>query len=117
MKRVIAFVLALLGLVLTLLIIIGAAIDIASFDRTKGGYEPPYTGYTGQPIDWDEADLTKTGVARRGYVLHTLLNCTSGLISFEIFRQQIPFRKVSERAIVVHKPREACAARGFKPEF
>ena len=45
MKKTIVFVFAGLGLALTLLIIIGAAIDIASFDRTRGGYEPPYTGY------------------------------------------------------------------------
>ena len=66
MKKTIVFVFAALGLALTLLIIIGAAIDITSFDRTRGGYEPPYTGYTGQPIDWDESDVTKTGVVRRG---------------------------------------------------
>ena len=117
MKKTIVFVFAALGLALTLLIIIGAAIDIASFDRTRGGYEPPYTGYTGQPIDWDEGDVTKTGVVRRGYVLHTLFNCTSGMISVEIFGQRIPFRKVSERGIIVHKPREACAEREFTPEF
>ena len=117
MKNILVFVFAGLGLVLTLLILIGAVIDIASFDRTRGGYEPPYTAYTGQPIDWDEADVTKTGVVRRGYVLHTLFNCTSGMISFEIFRQQIRFRKVSERGIMVHKPRRACMERGFRPEF
>ena len=117
MKKILVFVFAALGLVLTLLIIIGAAIDIATFDRTRGGYEPPYTGYTGQPIDWAEIDVTKTGMARRGYVLNTLFNCTSGTISAEIFGQEIPFRKVSERGIVVHKPREACIERGFQPEF
>ena len=50
MKKIILFIFAALGLVLTLLIIIGAAIDIATFDRTRGGYEPPYTGYTGQRL-------------------------------------------------------------------
>lgn len=117
MKKIIVFVFAGLGLVLTLLIIMGAAIDIASFDRTRGGYEPPYTGYTGQPVDWDAADVTKTGVVRRGYVLHTLFNCTSGMISVEIFGQEIPFRKVSARGIIVHKPRQACTERGFQPKF
>ncbi len=102
---------------LTLLLIGGAVIDLASFDRTRGGYEPPYTAYTGQPIDWDRADVTKTGVVRRGYVLHTLFNCTTGMISFEIFGQQVRFRKVSQRGIIVHKPREACMERGFRPEF
>jgi hypothetical protein len=27
------------------------------------------------------------------------------------------FRQVSERAIAVHKPREACRAAGFQPRF
>ena len=110
MKKILVFVFAALGLVLTLLVIIGAAIDIATFDRTRGGY-------TGQPVDWAEIDVTKTGMARRGYVLNTLFSCTSGTISAEIFGQEIPFRKVSERGIVVHKPREACIERGFQPEF
>ena len=104
-------------MVLTLLIIIGAASDIATFDRTRGGYEPPYTGHTGQPIDWDEIDVTKTGMARRGHILNTLFDCTSGMLSFEIFGQESPFRKVSERRIVVHKPREVCIERGFQPDF
>lgn len=117
MRNVIVRGFAGLGLALALLVIIGAALDMASFDGTKGGYEPPYTDYTGEPINWDDCDVTETGMVRRGYVVHTLLHCTSSMISFEIFRQEIPFRKVSERGVVVHKPREACIARGFAPEF
>ncbi|WP_156323868.1 hypothetical protein [Bacillus sp. JCM 19034] len=45
------------------------------------------------------------------------LNCTTGMISFELYNQNIDYRVVSERAIVVHKPREACMERGFSPEF
>ena len=117
MKRILVFVFTGLGIVLTFLIVVGVVIDLAAFDRTRGGYEPPHTAYTGQPINWDEADVTKTGVVRRGYVLHALFDCTSGMISFEIFGQQIQFRKVSQRGIIVHKPREACMERGFRPEF
>lgn len=117
MKKLLVYAFAGLGLILTLLLIIGVVIDLASFDRTRGGYEPPYTAYTGQPTDWDKADVTQTGVVRRGYVLHTLFNCTTGMISFEIFGQQVEFRKVSQRGIIVHKPREACMERGFRPDF
>ena len=33
--------------VMLVLLVAGVAVDFLSFDRTKGGYEPPYTGYTG----------------------------------------------------------------------
>lgn len=117
MKKAFIFIFTGLGLVLTLFIIIGAAADFASFDRTKGGYEPPYEGYTGELVNWDEGDLTKTGMGRRGRVINTLFNCTTGMITFEIYGKEIEFRKVSERGIKVHKPREACMERGFQPEF
>ena len=48
MKKAFIFIFTGLGLVLTFLLIIGATNDFASFDRTKGGYEPPYEGYTGR---------------------------------------------------------------------
>ena len=54
-------------------------------DHTKGGYELPYVGVTGDPIDWDSMDLTSTGLVRRGYVLNFLVNGTTGMISLELF--------------------------------
>ena len=108
---------AAVGLAATALIVGGIAADFSSFDRTQDGYDPPYTGWTGETIDWQTGDFTTAGFVRRGYIIDTLLDCTSGLITFDIFRQHIPFRKVSERAIIVHKPREACLERGFAPEF
>lgn len=106
-----------LGALLTGLLLTGLFLDFASFDRTKGGYEAPYTGYTGEPTDWSIADLTATGMARRGYVVTLLVNCTTGMISVEVFKQQFDFRVFSPRAIAVHKPREACRERGFEPQF
>jgi hypothetical protein len=41
----------------------------------------------------------------------------TGMISFEIYGQVIPFRPFSPRALAVHQPREACIARGFSPTF
>ncbi len=106
-----------LGVMWTGLIMIGLIADFASFDRTKGGYEPPYTGYTGAPTDWSVADRTAQGMARRGFVTTMLVNCTTGMIGVEVFKQEINFRVFSPRALAVHKPREACRERGFDPKF
>lgn len=108
---------AVLGAALAALIVAGLVLDVQALDQTRGGYEPPYTDYTGMPIDWDALDVTATGMAYRGRVVNILVNCTSGMMSFEIFKAEIPFRKFSPRALVVHRPREACEQRGFAPEF
>ncbi len=107
---------ALAGLGVTALII-GAAIDICGFDRTRGGYEPPFDDWTGTPIDWSEVTTTPTGMLREGFVIDFLADCTTGMIHGRIAGITIPFRPFSERAIAVHKPREACIARGFSPRF
>ncbi|WP_194435370.1 hypothetical protein [Vibrio fluminensis] len=91
-------------------------------DRTEGGYEPPYSEVTGETINWDEMDLTSTGLVRRGlvrrgYVVNFIVNGTTGMISLELFGITFEARKLSERAIIVHKPREAFIKRGFNPEF
>jgi len=95
----------------------GLVADFLSFDRTKGGYEPPYTGYTGQPVDWSTVETTPTGMRKNGYVLDVIVDCTSGMMHFGVLGFEFPFRKFSPRALAVHKPREACAKRGFSPEF
>ena len=114
MKKV--YIISALAVVLVLLVS-SVAVDFMSFDRTKGGYEPPNTGYTGEPVNWNEGRVTVIGFYRDGYVVDTIFDCTSGEISFNLIGIDIPFRKVSERGIVVHKPREVCTERGFKPEF
>ncbi len=106
-----------IGAILTAILVTGLAVDFSSFDRTRGGYEPPYQGWTGQPIDWSRTDVTAQGMARRGYVTTLLVDCATGMVEVEVFRQRIPFRPLSDRAIVVHRPREACVARGFSPRF
>lgn len=40
---------------------VGAAVDISGFDRTSGGYEAPYTGWTGTPTEWEAGDVTPEG--------------------------------------------------------
>ncbi|MDJ1018360.1 MAG: hypothetical protein QNJ35_17760 [Paracoccaceae bacterium] len=113
----IIYTLAAIGGLAICLFVVGFWLDFRDFDRTSGGYEPPYEGVVGDPIDWFALDRTPTGLARRGYILNTLVDGTSGMISFEIYGIAIPFRPMSERALVVHKPREAFKALGFNPAF
>ena len=109
--------LAVVGAAATILFIVGFWLDFRDFDQTRGGYEPPFDGVEGDPVDWLSLDRTSTGVAKRGRVVNTLVNGTTGLISFEIYGLEIPFRPFSERALVVHRPREAFIALGFDPDF
>lgn len=92
-------------------------LDIKEIDKTEGGYEAPYVGVTGQAINWENMDLTSTGLVRRGIVLNFIVNGTTGMISLEFLGFTFQAQKLSQRAIVVHKPREAFIARGFSPEF
>lgn len=110
-------VFAVVGVIATGMLGTGLVLDASNFDRTRGGYAPPYDGWTGEPIDWAATDVTATGMARRGYVTTLLVDCTSGMVEVEVLKQWIPFRPLSGRAIVVHRPREACVARGFTPRF
>lgn len=105
------------GALFAVLLVAGFVQDVRSFDGTSGGYEPPYTNYTGDPIDWARLDVTSEGMAHRGHVVNVLIDCTSGMMSFEVFKVTLPFREFSDRALAVHKPREACEARGFEPAF
>lgn len=115
-RRIRRRVAALVGLCVCLFLA-GIVADIRGFDRTRGGYEPPFEGVTGPPIDWSAVETTATGMLRRGWVIDFLADCTTGMIYGRIAGVIIAFRPFSERAIAVHKPREACIARGFVPEF
>lgn len=108
---------ALLGLLLPALLLAGAVADLLAFDRTRGGYAPPYQDVVGPPIDWTALDRTNGGFLRRGYVVDLLLDCSSGMISFEAFGLAVPFRELSPRALAVHRPREACIEQGHRPAF
>lgn len=91
--------------------------DVRAIDDTSGAYEAPYTGWTGTPIDWSRGAVTSTGIVGRGHVLDTTLDCTTGMFGFELLGFPFDYRTVSPRALAIHRPREACAARGFRPEF
>ena len=117
LRRVVVAIFAVVGVIASVVFGVGLALDIASFDPTRGGYEPPYTDFTGTPIDFGQLDQTATGMAYRGYVVNILIDCRTGMITFELFKRQIPWRVFSPRAIAVHQPRQACEARGFTPRF
>jgi hypothetical protein len=106
-----------IGVALFVVLIIGFVQDVRSFDRTSGGYEPPYADYTGNPIDWATLEITSEGMVNRGYIVNVRINCTSGMMHFEALGIEVPFRAFSPRALVVHRPREACEERGFSPAF
>jgi len=108
---------AALGFIAAALVATGLYLDVTDFDRTSGGYTAPFTGVTGEPVDWHCLDRTPTGFAMRGLVVNVLVDGTTGMISFEVLKRKIDFRPLSERALVVHKPRQALIAMGFKPEF
>lgn len=113
LRKIFSFI----GFLTVVLLSIGLFLDIREMDRTEGGYDPPYSEVTGETINWDEMDLTSTGLVRRGYVVNFIVNGTTGMISLELFGITFEARKLSERAIIVHKPREAFIKRGFNPEF
>ena len=108
---------AVLGIVLSGALLVGFVADVRNVDHTSGGYEAPYTDWTGTPIDWSTGSVSATGIRSRGYVFDTLIDCTTGMVSFELFKRRIDYRPVSPRAIAVHKPRGACRERGFEPRF
>ncbi len=62
-------------------------------------------------------DTTSAGLTKRGHVVNVLVDGTTGMISLKIFKQKIDWQVFSDRALVVHKPREVIRKRGFEPEF
>lgn len=109
--------LAVVGALALVVTVVGAGLDLREFDRTRGGYEPPYEGWTGTPIDFSAGAVTSTGFLDPGRVLSTTLDCTTGMIAMVVLGVGTDYRVVSPRAIAVHRPREACVEAGFDPRF
>ncbi len=84
-----------MGILASLLFATGLASDLSAFDRTRGGYDPPYSGYTGTPTDWNMMDTTTAGMSYRGRILNVLFDCTTGMITFQWFKLEIAFRAFS----------------------
>lgn len=104
---------ALIGLTLVVAIVGTGVNDILSTDRTSGGYEPPYTGYTGTPIQADEVALEGDTIIIRGNVVDSEISCRTGMWVFDILGIDIPYRTVSPRALAIHRPQEFCRVGGF----
>jgi hypothetical protein len=98
---------------LTLYLGVALALDARNLDRTRGGYEPPYTGFTGEPLRFEEVAVAAEGGVVRGRVLDSLIHCETGVWRFEVLGFGFDYRGVSERALVVHKPQEICRRHGF----
>ena len=118
LRNILVYTFAGLGFVFSVLLVAGLVADYRNFDPTSGGYEPPYTGYTGTPIDFDAGYRTEDGIYGPGWVWSSDLDCTTGRVTFHFFNKlDVEWRKVSPRAIAIHKPQDACRRRGFEPEF
>ncbi len=115
--KVLTALLTVIGSLTVVYTIVGLVLDVVTFDQTKGGYEYPYEGWSGEPVDWDCMDLTSSGLVKRGHVIDVHVHGTTGMISFEILGRKFDWRKLSDRALKVHKPREGLKRRGFNPEF
>jgi hypothetical protein len=106
-----------IGVLATGLFATGFIADVSAVDDTSGGYEAPYAGWTGTPIDWDAQERTATGFVKDGWVSKTFTDCSTGGVRAEIAGITVWEQQLSERALVVHQPREACARNGFTPGF
>lgn len=112
--RGIVLVFGLIGLLFSAWFVIGMAQDINAGDETTGGYEYPYTGWTGTPIAYDRWHVTGTGLYQVGRIVDQSLDCTTGQLRFHVLRLvTIDFREFSDRAKVVHQPQVACRELGY----
>jgi hypothetical protein len=103
-----------LGVAAALYLITGLAVDVREFDETTGGYEYPFTGWTGTPIDYSGTYTTNDGLYKRGRVIELYFNCETGMVSYSLLGLiRGDWREFSDRAKVVHQPQVACRERGF----
>ncbi|MDX1485745.1 MAG: hypothetical protein R3229_14830 [Alphaproteobacteria bacterium] len=95
MKALMLKLLALFGALMLIVIILGVVTAIRGFDETRGGYEPPYTDFTGEPIDWSPLDRGPEGFVKRCHVIDVLLHCGTGMISLSLFGLEWQWRQLS----------------------
>lgn len=92
-------------------------LDVMALDPRRGAYSKPYAGSSGLPVAFSELDVTPFGFVKRGYVLDLHLDCTTGTLALEAFKQRRVLRKLTAGEIALHKPREACRKRGLPHGF
>lgn len=106
--------LAVVGLATIIYLVAGLAVDISEFDQTSGGYDYPFDGWTGTPVDYSEMFITPEGMYKRGRVIDLYFNCETGMISYSFLSLgRGDFREFSDRAKAVHQPQIACQEFGF----
>lgn len=107
-------VFSVIGLLFSLWFVASLVLDLLEVDQTSGGYEYPYQGWTGSPIDYTQWYTTQAGMFNRGRVIDQHLDCTSGQLLISILGVvHFDFRPFSDRAKVVHQPQVSCWQRGF----
>jgi hypothetical protein len=105
---------ALTGLATVVSLLVAVVIGVQDADRTNGGYEYPYQGWTGTPIDYPSWYLSEKGLFLPGPIVDQDLNCTTGQLTLKVFGIiDIEFRPLSDRAKVIHQPQVACRDKGF----
>ena len=92
----------------------GLIADIRGAYNTDGGYDYPFSGWSGTTIDFSSMYQANNGLYKNGYVIDQHFNCKTGMISWQLLGVvEGDFRTFSERSIVVHKPQDECKDRGF----
>jgi hypothetical protein len=113
-RNIVVGIFSVVGLLFTLWFVVGFAQDLAEGDETVGGYEYPYAGWSGTPIDYASWYRTEAGLFHEGRVVHQRLDCTTGQLQFSVMGIfDINFRALSDRAKVVHQPQFTCRELGF----
>ena len=112
--KIIIRTLTTVGSITVILLVIGLFLDFSKFDQTSGGYEYPYSGWTGAPINFADSYTTPEGMYRPGYVVDLYIDCSTGQLTFNVLKMtRVDFRALSDRAKVIHKPQLVCKERGF----
>ncbi len=114
LRRAAVGLLAVTGFITLLALAAAVVTGVRDADGTSGGYDYPYQGWTGTPIDYPAWYLTEEGLFWPGPVVDQALNCTTGQLTLKVFGvADIEFRPLSDRAKVIHQPQIACREKGF----
>lgn len=109
---------ALMGVVLTGMLVLAIAWDLQQMDPDNGHYRKG-EGFAraGEAVSLEMLDATPEGFAKRGLLLDLLLECRSGALSLEFFRWRLDIGKISEARVQLHQPQKTCRKRGLQTLF
>jgi len=66
-------------------------------------------------INFDQLDLTNTGIVKRGYLLDAHLNCSNGFLGISVFKTRLYYKPLKPKIKEKYKAKQACQKRGFTP--